>query len=425
MPCSVVLGTQWGDEGKGKIIDLLTDEADIVVRYQGGNNAGHTVVVGDAQYILHLVPSGALRRDKVCIIGNGVVIDPPALYKEIVELEEKGMSLKGRLFLSDLAHVTLPYHRRMDEAHEAARGDAKIGTTHRGIGPTYADKFGRIGIRMGDLLDEQVFMSKVRRNLAEKNVLFRDFYHVETMGEAEILEQYRTYVPKLREYITDTVSYLRDAIKANKRILLEGAQGTFLDVDFGTYPYVTASNPTSGGACTGAGVPPNAISRIVGVTKAYTTRVGAGPLPTELPPAEDERLRLKGREYGATTGRARRCGWFDSVVLRRAAAINGLTELAVTKLDVLDELDSISICTGYQFGNEVITEYPGRLEVLEKCTPIYTEFPGWKTDTTGIRKWEALPVLARNYLEAMEKMVGVRISMVTVGAERTATINRP
>jgi len=424
MPCSVVLGTQWGDEGKGKIIDLLTDEADIVVRYQGGNNAGHTVVVGSEQYILHLIPSGALRSDKICIIGNGVVIDPPALFKEIEELESKGMSLKGRLFLSDLAHVTLPYHRRMDEAHEAARGDAKIGTTHRGIGPTYADKFGRIGIRMGDLLDERVFMAKVRRNLAEKNVLFRDFYHVGTLGEEEILEQYRSYAPRLREYITDTVFYLQKAIKAGKRILLEGAQGTFLDVDFGTYPYVTASNPTAGGACTGAGVPPNAISRIVGVTKAYTTRVGAGPLPTELPPAEDERLRLRGREYGATTGRARRCGWFDSVVLRRAAAINGLTELAVTKLDVLDELDIISVCTGYRFEGGVISEYPGRLEVLEKCTPVYTEFPGWKTDTTAIRKWDALPVQARNYLEAIEKMVGVRISMVTVGAERSATINR-
>ncbi len=424
MPCTVVLGTQWGDEGKGKIIDLMTDEAEVVVRYQGGNNAGHTVVVGKDQFVLHLVPSGVLREGRTCIIGNGVVVDPPALLAEISDLEGKGYKLAGRLFVSELAHVTLPYHRRLDEAHEAKRGAGKIGTTHRGIGPTYADKFGRIGIRMGDLLDEAVFTAKVRRNLEEKNVLFRDFYGVEPLGEEEILRDYRAYAPRMRELVADTVTMLRELLAAGKRILLEGAQGTFLDVDFGTYPYVTASNPTSGGACTGAGVPPTAISRIVGVTKAYTTRVGAGPLPTELPAGEEERLRLRGREYGATTGRPRRCGWFDAVVVKRAAAINGLTELAVTKLDVLDHLENIPVCTGYRYGGKPLAGFPSRIEVLEKCEPAYETLPGWKSDTTGARKWSDLPATARAYVEAMERMTGVRITIVTVGAERTATVRR-
>jgi len=425
MPCTIILGTQWGDEGKGKVIDFLTDAADVVVRYQGGGNAGHTVEVGKDKFVLHLVPSGALRDDKACVIGNGVVVDPPELLKEIKDLEDKGRNMTGRLFVSDLAHVTLPYHRTLDKyAEDRLEKSRKIGTTGRGIGPTYADKFGRTGIRMGDLLDEKVFTEKVRRNLAEKNTLFRDFYKAAEMTEDGILEEYRSYIPRIRGFITDTVALLRDFRAKGKRILMEGAQGTLLDVDFGTYPFVTTSNPTAGGACTGTGLPPNSIDRIVGVTKAYTTRVGGGPLPTLLPPEEEVDLRNEGKEFGATTGRPRSCGWFDAMVVRRAAAINGLTELAVTKLDVLDKLPKIKVCTGYRFGGELLAEFPNRLEILEKCEPVYEEFPGWEEDTTGVRQWNKLPASARSYLEAIEKMVGVRISLVTVGPERDAAITR-
>jgi adenylosuccinate synthase len=336
MPCTIVVGTQWGDEGKGKVIDLLAADADVVVRYQGGANAGHTVHVGSEQYIFHLVPCGILHEGKVNVIGNGVVVDPVELVEEIDGLERRGLKVAGRLFMSELAHVTLSYHKRMDEAREARRGDGKIGTTHRGIGPTYSDKFGRIGIRMGDFLDEEGFAEKVRANLEEKNTFFRGYFGVPEISEREVIETCRAVRPRIEKMVTDTVSMLRDAIMKERKVMLEGAQGTLLDVDFGTYPYVTASNPTAGGACTGSGVPPTAITDVIGVAKAYTTRVGAGPLPSALPAGDEERLRIQGREYGATTGRPRRCGWFDAVAVRRAVAVNGLTGLAVTKLDVLD-----------------------------------------------------------------------------------------
>jgi len=422
MPVTVVVGTQWGDEGKGKVIDLLAGEADWVVRYQGGGNAGHTVKVGDRQYVLHLVPSGVLHDGKTCVIGNGVVVDPEVLVEEVDDLASKGRSLDGRLFVSDLAHVTLPYHRRMDEAHEAKRGAGKIGTTHRGIGPTYADKFGRVGIRMGDLLDPDVFLRKVRRNLEEKDYLFRNFYNVEPVTIGEIEASYRKYMPRLGPMIADTVPMLRDAVAQGRRVLLEGAQGTLLDVDFGTYPYVTASNPTVGGALTGSGLPAMAVTGCVGVAKAYTTRVGAGPLPTALPDEEDEKLRVLGREYGATTGRARRTGWFDAVAVRRAVAVNGPTDLAVTKLDILDTMDRIQVCVAYEYKGRKLVEFPNSIEVVENVKPVYREFPGWKQPTTGARRWDDLPGRAKEYLEGLSGLVGVPVTIVSVGPERNETI---
>jgi len=422
MPVTVVVGAQWGDEGKGKVIDLLASEADWVVRYQGGGNAGHTVKVGDRQYVLHLVPSGVLHDGKTCVIGNGVVVDPELLVAEVDDLAANGRSLDGRLFISDLAHVTLPYHRRMDEAHEAKRGAGKIGTTHRGIGPTYADKFGRVGIRMGDLLDPDVFLAKVRRNLEEKDYLFRNFYGVDPVTIEEIEASYRKYISRLGPMITDTVPMLRDAVARGRRVLLEGAQGTLLDVDFGTYPYVTASNPTVGGALTGSGLPATAVTGCVAVAKAYTTRVGAGPLPTALPGDEDEKLRVLGREYGATTGRPRRTGWFDAVAVRRAVAVNGPTELAVTKLDILDTMDRIQVCVAYEYKGREMVEFPNSIEVVEKVKPVYREFGGWKVPTTGIRRWDDLPGRAKEYLEGLSGLVGVKITIVSVGPERNETI---
>ncbi len=422
MSCTVVVGAQWGDEGKGKIIDLLAAQADVVVRYQGGSNAGHTVHVGNEQYVLHLVPSGILYEGKVNVIGNGVVVDPARLLDEIDHFEKRGVKVSGRLFISDLAHVTLAYHKRMDEARESKRGATKIGTTHQGIGPTYTDKYGRVGIKMGDLLDEPAFLRKVRHNLTEKNAFFREYYQVPEVAEAEIVDPYRAYLPRLKGLITDTVVLMRDAVRANKRILLEGAQGTLLDVDFGTYPFVTASHPTAGGACSGTGVPPTAIRDVIGVAKAYTTRVGAGPLPSALPPEEEERLRIRGREYGATTGRPRRVGWFDAVAVRRSASVNGLTELAVTKLDVLDHLETIPVCTGYRYQGTVLSDMPNRTEVIEACEPVYKNFPGWQAPTTGCRAWGDLPAKARAYLEALQELAGVPISIVSVGPKRDETM---
>lgn len=424
MSCALVVGCQWGDEGKGKVIDLLSAEADVVVRYAGGGNAGHTVEVGGRQYIFHLLPCGVLYEGTVNVVGNGVVVDPVSLVEEIEDCRKKGLKLEGRLFVSDLAHVTLAYHRRMDEAHEARRGAGKLGTTHRGIGPTYTDKMGRVGIKVGDLLDEDSFVAKVRRNLEEKNELFRTFYRVEAVKEEDIMRSYREYLPKLKPFIADTIAILRDELARGRRVLMEGAQGTLLDVDFGTYPYVTSSNPTAGGACTGAGIPPTAVTRIIGVAKAYTTRVGTGPLPTELSGEEEERLRIRGREYGATTGRPRRCGWFDSVAVRRAAVVNGLGELAVTKLDILDHLPRISVCVAYRYRGREVRDFPNRTEIVEKCEPVYEEVPGWEAPTTGIRKWDDLPAKAREYLGRIEELTGVRVSIVSIGPERGQAIFR-
>jgi len=418
MPATLVVGAQWGDEGKGKVIDVLTADADIVVRYQGGANAGHTVMVGEETYVLHLIPSGMLYPGKMNVIGNGVVVDPARLVEEIDEFKRRGVDVESRLFLSDLAHVTLPYHKRLDEAREAKRGADRIGTTHQGIGPTYSDKYGRVGIKVGDLADEADFTAKVRRNLEEKNAFFREYYHAPEMSEEEIIAPYRAYWPRLERLVRNTIPYLRDELKAEKRILLEGAQGTLLDVDFGTYPFVSASHPSAGGASAGSGIPPRAIVRVVGVVKAYTTRVGAGPLPTELPAEEGERLRIVGREYGATTGRPRRCGWFDAVAVRRSVDVNGLTEVAVTKLDILDHLDAIPVCTAYRHRGREISEFPTRTEVVAECDPVYRSVPGWKSPTKGIRRWQDLPDNAKRYIETIQALIGVPVSIVSIGPRR-------
>ncbi|MEK7475694.1 MAG: adenylosuccinate synthase [Candidatus Coatesbacteria bacterium] len=422
MPATLVVGAQWGDEGKGKVIDVLTAEADVVVRYQGGSNAGHTVVVGAETYVLHLIPSGMLYPGKMNVIGNGVVVDPARLVEEIDTFKARGIDVESRLLLSDLAHVTLPYHKRLDEAREAKRGSDKIGTTHQGIGPTYSDKYGRVGIKVGDLADEADFTEKVRRNLEEKNAFFREYYHAPEMSMEEVLGPYRAYWPRLKGLVRNTIPYLRDELKAGKRILLEGAQGTLLDVDFGTYPYVSASHPTAGGSSAGSGIPPRAIVRVVGVVKAYTTRVGAGPLPTELPAEEQERLRMVGREYGATTGRARRCGWFDAVVVRRAVDVNGLTEVAVTKLDILDHLDEVPVCVAYRYRGQELTEFPTRTEVVAECEPVYRMLPGWKSPTSGIRRWADLPANAKGYIETLQSLMGVTVSIVSIGPRRDEII---
>ncbi len=422
MPATLIVGAQWGDEGKGKVIDLLAGKADVVARFQGGSNAGHSVHVGAEQYVLHLVPSGILYPGTINVIGNGVVMDPVRLVDEIVHLEGRGLKVTGNLFVSDLAHVTLPYHKRLDEANELKRGADKIGTTHQGIGPTYADKYGRIGIKVGDLLDEPVFLAKVRRNLAEKNAFFREHYHIPEMTEAEIIDPLRGCLAKLAPLVTDSVRLLHDAMKAGKKILLEGAQGTLLDVDFGTYPFVTASHITAGGALSGTGLPPAVLTRQIGVVKAYTTRVGAGPLPTELPPEEGERLRIIGREYGATTGRPRRVGWFDALPVRRAAMLNGLTDLAITKLDVLDHLDEIPVCTAYRWKGKELAEFPNRTEVAQECEPVYRRLPGWKTVTSGARKMTDLPDNARRYLDTLAELAGVPMGIVSIGPKRDETI---
>jgi adenylosuccinate synthase len=422
VPATLVVGAQWGDEGKGKVIDVLTAEADVVVRYQGGSNAGHTVVVGEETYVLHLIPSGMLYPGKMNVIGNGVVVDPARLVEEIDTFTARGIDVESRLLLSDLAHVTLPYHKRLDEAREAKRGQDRIGTTHQGIGPTYSDKYGRVGIKVGDLADEADFVDKVRRNLEEKNAFFREYYHAPEMAMEEVLGPYRAYWPRLKGLVRNTIPFLRDELKAGKRILLEGAQGTLLDVDFGTYPYVSASHPTAGGSSAGSGIPPLAIVRVVGVVKAYTTRVGAGPLPTELPPEEQERLRMVGREYGATTGRPRRCGWFDAVAVRRAVDVNGLTEVAVTKLDILDHLDEVPVCVAYRYRGSELTEFPTRTEVVSACEPVYRNLPGWKSPTKGIRRWEDLPANAKRYVETLQSLMGVRVSIVSIGPRRDEII---
>jgi adenylosuccinate synthase len=422
VPATLVVGAQWGDEGKGKVIDLLTADADVVVRYQGGANAGHTVMVGEETYVLHLIPSGILYPGKTNVIGNGVVVDPARLVEEIDHFKGRGIDVERQLFVSDLAHVTFPYHKRLDEAREAKRGHDRIGTTHQGIGPTYSDKYGRVGIRVGDLGDEAGFVEKVRRNLEEKNAFFREYYHCPEMSEDEILGPYRAYWPRLKGLVCDTIPLLRDALKAGKRVLLEGAQGTLLDVDFGTYPYVSASHPTAGGASAGSGIPPRSIERVVGVVKAYTTRVGAGPLPTELPAEDAERLRIVGREYGATTGRPRRVGWFDAVAVRRAVDVNGLTEVAVTKLDILDHLDEVPVCVAYRHQGRELVDFPNRVELVEACEPVYRRLPGWKSETKGVRRWQDFPENAKGYIEALQTLIGVRVSIVSIGPRRNEIV---
>jgi len=422
MSTVVITGAQLGDEGKGKMVDILTEDADYIVRYQGGHNAGHTVVIGDSKFILHLIPSGILRPGKKCVIGNGVVIDPQALLAEIDGLLEKGIEVRENLLISGRAHIIMPYHRAIEKESEKQKGSLKIGTTGRGIGPTYADKVARVGIRVADILDKEVFRDKLKTNIQEMNYFLERLYGAKGFILEDIYDEYTGYAERLRDFITDTAVLLNRALREGKNILFEGAQGTHLDVDHGTYPYVTSSNATSGGACTGTGVGPTKIDKVVGVVKAYTTRVGSGPFPTELNDAIGEFLRDKGREYGATTGRPRRCGWFDAVATRYAADVNGFTGMIITKMDVLDELNEIKICTGYRYQGKLYTEMPSQLNVLEECEPVYETMKGWQASTAGLSNYEAMPVNAKKYIERMQELVGVDVDIISTGFRRDETI---
>jgi len=423
MSNTILVGSQWGDEGKGKIIDVLTGDVDIVVRSQGGNNAGHTIVDGDKKYVLHLIPSGILRKGKVCVIGNGVVIDPVALVEEIQGLKKRGVKVDKNLLISENAHLVMPYHRSLDEIREALKGKNKIGTTKRGIGPAYGDKVARTGLRMADLIRPDVFKEKLDRRIKENNALLKGLGGKSING-TKVLADYVKAAKVLKPFVINTVSYLHKAMEAKKEILFEGAQGTFLDIDHGTYPFVTSSNTTSGGACTGSGIAPNRIDMVIGVVKAYTTRVGEGPLPTEEEVLGDM-LHGMGREFGATTGRARRCGWFDAVATRYASLVNGVDELAITNLDGLDGLEEILICTGYRIDGKgkVLDTPPSDAGELARCKPVYTSMPGWLTPTDKIRKYKDLPGKARRYAETIAKLSGAKLSIVSVGPGREQTIH--
>ncbi len=419
----ILIGAQWGDEGKGKMIDLLAEKSDIIVRFQGGNNAGHTVCVNGKKFILHLIPSGILHRNKVCVIGNGVVIDPEAFFDEVDMLLRSGISVKGRLFVSNQAHLIFPYHRLLDRLkEEGGKRTTKIGTTKRGIGPCYADKVARLGIRVIDLMNPDYFKERLQNVLEERNLTLRKIYGHPGLSFKEIYTQYCRFGEKLAPFVRDTALYLYEASEKRKKILFEGAQGTLLDVDHGTYPYVTSSNASVGGAISGTGVTPTLIDRVIGVVKAYTTRVGEGPFPTQFPPGLLERIQKKGEEFGATTGRPRRCGWFDVVIARHSARINGLDELAVMKLDVLSGVDRLKIGVGYRHGGKVYRNYPAETPILEKCEVIYEELPGWKEEITKVRRWKGLPTNAKRYLSRLEKLVGVPVKIVSVGSDRAQTI---
>lgn len=420
MEVTVLVGSQWGDEGKGKIVDILSDRYDFVARYQGGANAGHTVIIGDQQFILHLVPSGILREDVKCVIGNGVVIDPQALLDEIKFLESSGISTKGRLFISHNAHLIMPYHKLLDQINES--GANKIGTTGRGIGPCYIDKYARKGIRIVDLLDREVLKEKIKLNLEEKNNLLKKVYNHAELNVDEIINEYVEFDKQIDQYITDAPSLLNNAILEGQSVLIEGAQGTMLDVDHGTYPFVTSSNPTSGGACTGTGIPPTKISSVFGIVKAYTTRVGNGPFPTELFGDEGEELRKTGAEFGATTGRPRRCGWFDAFLLNYSRMINGIERTAITKLDVLGYLDEIKVCVGYEKNGKKLKSYPTDISQLENVTPIYETLKGWKQDISGARNFKELPSECKDYLSFISQESGIEIKIISVGPKREQTI---
>ena len=416
-----VLGAQWGDEGKGKIVDLLTPHFSTVARYQGGHNAGHTVYVQGRKFVLHLIPSGILHPGVTCIIGNGVVIDPQALFKEIDELAKMGVEVDGRLLISEKAHVILPYHRELDVLSEARRGERKIGTTSRGIGPAYEDKIGRRGIRICDLLgDRAALEGEVRENVSARNRIIKD----STLDWKPLFDQMLAYGERIRPWAADVSLFLARTMKEGKAVMFEGAQATLLDIDHGTYPFVTSSNASIGGVCTGLGVPPRAIGGVLGVAKAYTTRVGEGPLPTELSGALADRLRETGQEYGASTGRPRRCGWYDAVVVRYSARINGLDALALTKLDVLDGLPEVQLCTGYKTPNGTMTEFPADLRALTAATPIYETMPGWSTPTKGVKEFSQLPPEAQRYIKKLEEVSGVECAVISTGSDRTETIIR-
>jgi adenylosuccinate synthase len=420
MSNSILVGAQWGDEGKGKVIDYLTDEADVVVRSQGGNNAGHTIILGQEKYVLHLIPSGILRRSKTCVIANGVVVDPIGLVEEIRGLRERGITVGRNFLLSDSAHLVLPYHRVMDRLREEAKGKRQIGTTQRGIGPAYGDKIARVGLRVGDLQKPEVFRAKLKARLLEANAVFRAA-GLAPLQARKIAEEVLAAAEVLRPHITNTAVWLHQAMAKGKRLLFEGAQGTFLDIDHGTYPYVTSSNTTAGGASTGSGVPPHRMNEVIGVLKAYTTRVGGGALPTESPELSAS-LHGKGREFGSTTGRARRCGWLDLVTLRYAQLLNGFDQLAITNLDGLDDLAKIKVCTGYRLNGKTLRLPPSDVEDWASCRPVYTSMPGWRTSTEKATTWKQLPLEARRYLEAISEAMQSKISLVSVGPARNQTI---
>ncbi len=416
----ILVGAQWGDEGKGKIIDVLTEQADLVVRTQGGNNAGHTVFIGKKKYVLHLVPSGILRKNKICVIGNGVVVDPVSLVEEIKGLRRLGVKVDGNLYLSETAHLVFPYHRELDAQREMLKGKHKIGTTKRGIGPAYGDKAARVGLRVIDLVHAERFERKLQKRIRENNEVLKAL-GAKPLSFKKVHKTYRNAANYLKGFVANTVVLLHDAIRRGDDILFEGAQGTFLDIDHGTYPFVTSSNTTAGGACTGSGVPPHRMDCVVGVMKAYTTRVGEGPLPTENAEIADM-LHAMGREFGATTGRARRCGWFDSVATRHATMVNGIDELAVTNVDGLDTLETIKVCIGYRIGSKRYDYVPNDAQTLAECKPIYAEFEGWRTPTTQVRKWKNLPAKARDYLKAIADLSGAKLAIVSVGPAREQTI---
>jgi adenylosuccinate synthase len=421
MATTVLVGAQWGDEGKGKIIDVLTEQADVVVRYQGGNNAGHTVEVGNEKYVLHLIPSGILYPGKLNVIGNGVVVDPIALFEEIEHLQKRDIAVNGNLLVSNRAHLVFPYHRLLDSLREEQKGKGKIGTTKRGIGPAYADKVARTGLRVVDLLAPEKFSEKLRAKVRETNEIARAF-GAKTLSFKKINDDYLAIGQKLKRYIADTIKLLNRLERDGKQILFEGAQGTHLDIDFGTYPFVTSSNTTAGGACAGTGIPPHRIDKVVGVMKAYTTRVGEGPFPTELLDDQGAMLRQVGGEYGATTGRPRRCGWFDAVATRYAVMVNGIDELAVTKMDVLDALPKIKVCVAYKLDGKVTDSVPADVDAMLRCVPVYQEFDGWQTSTKAIREFDALPKKARLYLNKIAQLTGAKLSIVSVGARREETM---
>lgn len=417
----IVIGAQWGDEGKGKITDLLSRSADVVVRYQGGNNAGHTVVVNDRTFKLHLIPSGILYPKTECIIANGTVIDPKVLLEEVDRLKDLGISTDN-LFISETAHVTMPYHRELDRASEAQRAEHKIGTTGRGIGPTYADKSERVGIRIGDLMDEKRMPKKLRWAIEQKNIVLQKLYNLEPLDVDAIITEYRGYADRLRPHVVDASLKIDAAIRERRNILFEGAQGTLLDLDHGTYPYVTSSNPVAGGACIGAGVGPTCIDRVIGVAKAYTTRVGEGPFPTELHDEIGTHIGERGAEFGTTTGRKRRCGWFDGVIGRYAVRINGLDCLAVTKLDVLDDLEEIKVCTAYELDGNVVRDFPSDARAFGRAIPIYETFAGWKRSTSECKNVEDLPEEAKIYLKFLADLMEIPIAIISLGASRGQTI---
>jgi len=422
MPAFVIVGMQWGDEGKGKVVDYVSRYADVVVRHNGGNNAGHTLTVGGKQTILHLIPSGILHPGKTCIIGNGTVLDPAVLLEEIDVVRAAGAELEGRLFISDTAHIIMPYHKLLDKAQETFRGKNRIGTTGRGIGPAYADKTERFGVRLGDLLDTELFKTKLADLLEYKNMILEKLFGEKPLEFDAVFSEYAAYAERLRPFAADVVPMVHNALKAGRQVLCEGAQGCMLDLDHGTFPYVTSSTTLSAGACSGIGLGPKDINGVIGIVKAYTTRVGEGPFPTELLNSAGEFLRERGREFGATTGRPRRCGWLDCVQLRRAAMVNGVTHLVLTKPDVLSELESIKICTAYEIDGETVSEFPGHISRLERVKPLYEEMPGWSEDISTCLDWNQLPKPAQAYFKRIEELIGVPVAIVSVGPGREQTI---